>query len=69
MLSAAALNAAPHRISGEWEIGTQFHFTMEPQTVRVVPNEDGQLDLFCATQTIKDTVDAVSIAAAVPANK
>ena len=65
----AALEQAPHRLSGEFEIGTQFHFTMEPQTVRVVPTEDGQLDLFCATQTIKDTVDAVSDAVNVPTNK
>ncbi|XP_043236080.1 indole-3-acetaldehyde oxidase-like isoform X1 [Amphibalanus amphitrite] len=64
-----ALEQAPHRLSGEWEVGTQFHFTMEPQSVRVVPNEDGQLNVFSATQTIKDVVDAVSHAVNVPSNK
>ena len=69
MSPAAALAEAPHRLSGEWEVGTQYHFTMEPQSVRVVPSEDGQLDVFSATQTIKDVVDAVSDAVNVPANK
>ena len=65
----AAMSSAPRRVTGEWEMGGQYHFTMEPQTVRVIPNEDGQLDIHSATQGIKHVVDVVSDVVNIPANK
>ena len=61
--------SAPRRVKGEWEMGGQYHFTMEPHTVRVIPTEDGQLNIHSATQGIKHVVDAVSDVVNVPANK
>lgn len=65
----AALKTAPHRASGQYHMGTQYHFTMETQTCRVVPNEDGQLNVYSASQSLKDVVDNVSSFVNVPANK
>ena len=63
------MSSAPRRVTGEWEMGGQYHFTMEPQTVRVIPCEDGQLNIHSATQGIKHVVDVVSDVVNVPANK
>uniref|UniRef100_A0A1L8DXU8 Indole-3-acetaldehyde oxidase n=2 Tax=Nyssomyia neivai TaxID=330878 RepID=A0A1L8DXU8_9DIPT len=37
------------KITGHFEIGSQFHFSMETQTTVAVPNEDC-LDIYCSTQ-------------------
>ena len=38
-----------NNIKGEFEIGSQYHFQMEPQTTICIPREDG-MDVYCATQ-------------------
>ncbi|XP_043246690.1 abscisic-aldehyde oxidase-like [Amphibalanus amphitrite] len=65
----AAMASAPRRVKGEWEMGGQYHFTMEPHTVRVIPCEDGQLNIYSATQGIKHVVDVVSDVVNIPAHK
>lgn len=38
-----------YTFSGQFEVGAQYHFTMEPQTTICVPNGDG-IDVYCSTQ-------------------
>ncbi|XP_043217578.1 indole-3-acetaldehyde oxidase-like isoform X1 [Amphibalanus amphitrite] len=64
-----AIAAAPRQLSGEFQIGGQYHFYMETQTVRAVPREDDQLDLFSATQDIRDTHHTVAKVLKMPAHK
>ena len=51
------------------EIGGQYHFYMETQTVRVVPREDDQFDVFSATQDTQDINKVVAKTVKMPANK
>ncbi|QQV76207.1 xanthine dehydrogenase molybdopterin binding subunit [Sphingomonas aliaeris] len=48
--AAAALDAAPHRISGTLEMGGQEHFYLEGQVALAVPGEDGQVHVLSSTQ-------------------
>ncbi|XP_037075287.1 LOW QUALITY PROTEIN: indole-3-acetaldehyde oxidase-like [Pollicipes pollicipes] len=64
-----AIAAAPRQVSGEFQIGGQYHFYMETQTVRVVPCEDDQLTVYCSTQDQRDVHQTVARTVKVPANK
>ena len=48
--AAAALAAAPHRLSGEIEIGGQDHFYLETQVALAVPREGGEMTVYSSTQ-------------------
>lgn len=48
--SAAAMDAAPHRLSGRVSNGGQEHFYLESQIALAVPKEDGDIHLYSATQ-------------------
>lgn len=37
-------------INGEFEVGTQYHFPMEPQTAFCIPSDDGGINVYAATQ-------------------
>lgn len=67
-LGSISLNALKS-IVGSMEIGTQFHYPMEPQSVICLPNDDGGLDIFSATQWIEIVQVAVSECLQIPENK
>lgn len=48
--AAAALAAAPHRLSGGFAMGGQDHFYLEGQIAIATPGEDGQIHLLSSTQ-------------------
>lgn len=48
-----------HKISGRFEIGLQYHFTMETQTSLCIPIEDG-MDVYSSTQWMDVTQMAIS---------
>jgi xanthine dehydrogenase large subunit len=45
-----ALAAAPHRLQGRIRTGEQDHFYLETQIAMAVPQEDGDIHLYCSTQ-------------------
>lgn len=60
--------ASPHRLSGELDMGAQFHFQIEPLNASVVPMEDGY-NVVCTTQHINQIQSAVAKVLAIPANR
>jgi xanthine dehydrogenase large subunit len=64
--AAAALAAAPHRVSGELRIGGQEHFYLEGQIACVIPREDGQLLILSSTQHPGDVQHQVRAALGLP---
>lgn len=45
-----AVARAPHRLKGRATCGGQEHFYLEPQVSMAVPQEDGDILIYCATQ-------------------
>nr|XP_053649189.1 uncharacterized protein LOC128700182 isoform X1 [Cherax quadricarinatus]XP_053649190.1 uncharacterized protein LOC128700182 isoform X1 [Cherax quadricarinatus]XP_053649191.1 uncharacterized protein LOC128700182 isoform X1 [Cherax quadricarinatus]XP_053649192.1 uncharacterized protein LOC128700182 isoform X1 [Cherax quadricarinatus] len=62
-----ALNAAKHKVTGEQQQGSQFHFTMEALAGRVTPTEDGY-DVLSTSQWPTETQSAVAQVLNVPAH-
>ncbi len=48
--AAAAIDQAPHRLSGRLYIGGQEHFYLEGQAALAVPGEDEDVTLHCSSQ-------------------
>lgn len=49
-LTAQAIAAAPHRLSGEFEVGGQEQFYLEGQIAYALPKENNELHVYCSTQ-------------------
>ncbi len=48
--AASAIEAAPHRLEGEIEIGGQEHFYLEGQAALALPGDDGSMLIHSSTQ-------------------
>ncbi|WP_159982367.1 MULTISPECIES: xanthine dehydrogenase molybdopterin binding subunit [unclassified Novosphingobium] len=48
--AAAAMDAAPRRLAGRFEMGGQDHFYLEGQVAVATPGEDGQVHVLSSTQ-------------------
>jgi xanthine dehydrogenase large subunit len=48
--ASAALQTAPLRLTGGFDMGGQDHFYLEGQVAVATPGEDGQMHLLCSTQ-------------------
>ncbi|XP_067011294.2 xanthine dehydrogenase/oxidase [Anabrus simplex] len=58
---------AKHVIKGSWEIGSQYHYSMETHSCVCIPTEDG-LDVYPATQWMDLTHLAIARALVIPEN-
>ena len=68
-LSVSNDEAGPLKIvQGEFDIGSQYHFHLEPQSCLVRPVEDGQYEIISATQTVYKVQATVAKALAMPEN-
>ncbi|MEL7182577.1 MAG: xanthine dehydrogenase molybdopterin binding subunit [Pseudomonadota bacterium] len=63
---AAALNAAPHTLSGQMELGGQEHFYLEGQAALAVPSEGGEMHILSSTQHPTEIQHKVAHALGVP---
>ncbi|GAN78464.1 xanthine dehydrogenase molybdopterin binding subunit [Acidisphaera rubrifaciens] len=57
---AAALDAAPRRLSGTMAIGGQEHFYLEGQVALAEPGEDDEVRIWCSTQHPSETQHIVA---------
>ncbi|XP_031619418.1 xanthine dehydrogenase-like isoform X2 [Contarinia nasturtii] len=56
-------------ISGEFEVGTQYHYPMEPQTTFAAPSDDGGLNVYTASQGLDMVQMGISQSLKIPENK
>lgn len=61
-------NEVAHVIKGGFDIGTQYHFTMETQQCVCVPTEDG-MDVYPSSQWMDLTQVGIARALAIPENR
>lgn len=58
--SAAAVNAAPHRLAGRLEIGGQDHFYLEGHIAYAIPSENGEMLVHSSTQHPAEVQHAIA---------
>jgi len=66
--AAAAIAAAPHRLSGTMRIGGQEHFYLEGQVALAEPGEDDEVTIHASTQHPSETQAIVAHVLGVPAH-
>jgi xanthine dehydrogenase large subunit len=66
--AAAAIAAAPRRVSGSIEIGGQEHFYLEGQIAVATPGEDGAMHVLSSTQHPSETQAIVAHVLGLPAS-
>ena len=64
--SAAALAAAPHKISGALDIGGQDHFYLEGQIALATPHENGEMHCWSSTQHPSEVQHLIAKVLAIP---
>ncbi|AMM83604.1 xanthine dehydrogenase molybdopterin binding subunit [Martelella sp. AD-3] len=64
----AALDKAPHRITGEMEIGGQEHFYLESQIALAIPGEDDEVAVWSSTQHPSEIQHIVGHVLDIPSN-
>lgn len=64
--SAAALAAAPHKISGTLDIGGQDHFYLEGQVALATPHENGEMHCWSSTQHPSEVQHLIAKVLAIP---
>ncbi|MGB5973723.1 MAG: xanthine dehydrogenase molybdopterin binding subunit [Nodosilinea sp.] len=67
--SNAVLSQSEHTFTGEVEIGGQDHFYLETQTSWVIPDGEGNLQVFASTQHPSETQVVVARVLALPTNR
>ena len=65
---AAALQNAPHRLSGELETGAQEHWYLETQVALCVPGEGHEMTVYSSTQHPSETQALVADVLGIPRN-
>lgn len=63
-----ALADAPHRISGEWQVGGQEQFYLEGQIAYAIPKEAQGMYVACSTQHPSEMQHVVAHALAIPSH-
>ena len=63
-----ALTDAPHRISGEWQVGGQEQFYLEGQIAYAIPKEAQGMYVACSTQHPSEMQHVVAHALAIPSH-
>ncbi len=66
--AAAAIAAAPRRLSGTMAIGGQEHFYLESQIALAIPGEDGDVAVHCSTQHPSEVQHMVAHVLGVPSH-
>lgn len=64
-----AVIGAEKKIIGDMEMGSQYHFTMEPQTCFAYPNENGGVDIYGSVQLMDAAHTAVARCLNIPQSK
>ena len=64
----AAIDAAPHRLTGRIEIGGQDHFYLEGQVALALPGEDDDVHVIASTQHPSETQQIVAHVLGCPAH-
>lgn len=67
--SDTAIAAAPHKLSGEINVGGQEHMYLEGQVSTAVPTEDGGMDIYTSSQHPSEVQKLVAEVLDVPLNK
>ncbi len=66
--AAAAIKAAPRKLSGQMRIGGQDHFYLEGQIALAVPGEDSDVTVYSSTQHPSEVQHMVAHVLGVPSN-
>jgi hypothetical protein len=68
MIAVSGPNEVAHVIKGSFDVGTQYHFTMETQQCVCVPTEDG-MDVYPTTQWLDITQVGIAEVLNIPENR
>jgi xanthine dehydrogenase/oxidase len=68
MFAVPGCKEVAHVIHGSFDIGSQYHFTMETQQCVCVPTEDG-MDVYPSTQWMYLTQLGIAQALGIPENR